>query len=490
MTDTRQLDLGTTAARAVVWNYASFASGKVLILVTMAILARLLTPADFGMIGFATLVIAHLSVLQNLGLGAAVIQRKGDAEDAAQTVFVINLVLGAVATALTILVAPLVAAFFDEPLVTPLLRVLAFSFILESVGSMHEVLLHKNLAFRRKLIPDVGRAVVQGGVAIASAATGLGVWALVWGQLAGIIAYVILIWAVSPWRPTYRFHRRLVRPLARFGLPLVLTEILYAVWSNLDYVIVGRMLGDAALGIYTLAYRLPELLIQSVWRVLANAVFPIFSRIQDDAEALSRGFLATIRYTQIVIVPLSVGMFLTAEPAVEFFFGDQWGGAVPVLRIMAIFSLIGSIGVNVGDVYKAIGRSDILAKLSVIELGTLLPALLYGAKFGIIGIAWAHAAVATIDTIVRLVVARFVIGISLRDVARQLIPSFGASAWLIAATLPVLWLTANLSALTTLLTAAAAGSIAYAAALWRLDKQSVRQIFQWLGLRRLPGAAQ
>ena len=130
MTNTHQSDLGTTAARAVVWNYASFASGKVLVLITMAILARLLTPADFGMVGFATLVIAHLSVLQNLGLGPAVIQRKGDIEDAAQTVFVINLVLGAVFTILTILAAPFVAAFFDEPLVTPLLRVLAFSFII------------------------------------------------------------------------------------------------------------------------------------------------------------------------------------------------------------------------------------------------------------------------------------------------------------------------------------------------------------------------
>jgi len=349
-------------------------------------------------------------------------------------------------------------------------------------------LLRRNLAFRRKLIPDVGRALVQGGVAVTTALTGFGVWALVWGQLAGIIAYVVLTWVVIPWRPTYRFHRHLLRPLSRFGIPLVLTDIQHAVWSNLDYVIVGRMLGDAALGIYTLAYRLPELLVQSVWRVLANAIFPVFSRIQDDIEELRRGFLATIRYTQIVIVPLCIGMFLTAEPAVQFIFGDQWGSVVPVLRVMAVFSLIGSIGVNVGDVYKAIGRPDILAKLSVMELTLLLPALLYGARFGIIGVAWAHAAVATIDTIVRLIVARFTIGVSFRDVARQLIPSFGAGVWLIAATVPTLWLTSSLGTLTTLLITAAVGSITYLGALWRLDQKSVRRILQWLGLHRLAGA--
>ena len=488
MTDTAQPDLGTTAARAVVWNYASFASGKVLVLVTMAILARLLTPADFGMVGFATLVIAHLSVLQNLGLGPAVIQRRGDIEEAAQTVFVINLVLGAFFTVVTILAAPLVAAFFDEPLVPPLLRVLAFSFILESLGSMHEILLQRNLAFRRKLIPDLGRAIAHGGVAITTAVTGLGVWALVWGQLAGIIVYVVLTWMVIPWRPTYRFHRHLIRPLTRFGVPLVLTDIEYAIWSNLDYVIVGRLLGDAALGMYTIAYRLPELLVQSVWRVLANAIFPVFSRIQDDMEALRRGFLATIRYTQIAIVPLCIGMFITAEPAVEFIFGDQWGAVVPVLRVMAVFTLVGSIGVNVGDVYKAMGRPDILAKLSVMELGILFPALLYGSRFGIVGVAWAHAAVATVDTIIRLIVARFVIGISIRDVVRQLVPSFGAGIWLIAAASPTLWLTSGLSTFTSLTVTAAVGSAVYLGALWRLDERSVRRILQWLGLHRLAGA--
>lgn len=484
MTETRAPDLGTTAARAVLWNYVSFASGKALVLVTMAILARLLTPADFGMVGFATLVIAHLSVLQNLGLGPAVIQRKENADEAAQTVFILNLVLGAVFTVATILIAPLVAAFFREPLVAPVLRVLAFSFILEALGSMHEVLLQKNLAFRRKLIPDIGRAMTQGAVAITTAATGFGVWALVWGQLGGLLTYVVLSWAVVPWRPTYRFHRRLVRPLAKFGVPLVLTDIEYAIWSNLDYIVVGRLLGDAALGAYTLAYRLPEMLVQSVWRILANALFPVFSKVQDDPGALRSGFLATVRYTQIVIVPLCVGLFVTAEPTVQLVFGDQWTAIIPVLQVMAIFALIGSIGVNVGDVYKAMGRPDVLAKLSVMELAILFPALLYGARFGIVGVAWAHAAVATVDTIIRLVVARFMIGITFRDVARELGPSYTAGIWLFAVAFSLSRLTAGLGGLSTILITAVAGASVYFGMLWRLDDWSMRRILAWTGIRR------
>lgn len=170
---------------------------------------------------------------------------------------------------------------------------------------------------------------------------------------------------------------------------------------------------------------------------------------------------------------------------VEFIFGAQWQSVVPVLRVMAVFSLIGSIGVNIGDVYKAIERPDILAKLSIVELTLLLPALLYGARLGINGVAWAHAAIAAMA---RLIVARFAIGVSIRDVARLLSPSFGAGLWLIAASVPTLWLTADLDALTTLVSTAAIGSITYLAAFWKLDQRSVRRILQWLGPHRLAGA--
>lgn len=477
-------DLGPIAARAVAWNYASFAAGKVLVLVTMAILARLLSPEEFGIVGFATLVIAYLVVLKDLGLGAAVIQRRDDIEDAAQTVFVLNLIIGAVLTTLVALTAPLVAAFFREPLVTPLLRVLSFSFVLESLGSMHVVLLKRNLDFRRKLIPDVGAAIVKGAVAIATAATGFGVWALVWGQLAGVMTAVVLSWIVIPWRPVFRFHRRLLRPLMRFGAPLLVTDIQYAIWSNLDYVIVGRMLGGASLGIYTLAYRLPELLVHSVWRVLAGAIFPVFSRLQDDIAALRRGFLTTLRYTQMVIVPLCVGLFVTAAPAVAVLFGSQWQAVVPVLQVMAIFSLVASIGVNAGDVYKAIGRTDILAKLSLVELVVLVPALVYGARFGVVGVAWAHTAVATLDSVVRLEVARRLIGTPYRDMARQLAPSLVAGAWLAAAATAVVHLSSDLGAFTTLVLAGVSGAVVYASVLWRLDSDAIRRALGWFGSKR------
>jgi len=476
--------LGRTAARAVMWNYVSFASGRLLVLATMVVLARLLTPEEFGIVAFAAVAVNWLAVLKDLGLGGAVIQRRDDTEEAAQTVYVLNLAMSVLLTLGTALAAPAVASFFREPLVVPILRVLSFTFVIQALGSIHVVLLRRNLDFRRKLVPDVGQAIIKGIASVAFALAGFGVWALVWGQLIGALASSILAWVVLPWKPRFRLHRRLVRPLMRFGMPLMLTDIQAAVWSNLDYVIVGRMLGGTALGVYTLAYRLPELLILSVWRVLGAAIFPFFSSIQQFPDLLRKGFLATIRYSQIVVVPLCVGLFITAGPAVEVLFGEQWRGAVPVLRLLAVFALVGSVGVNIGDVYKAIGRPDILAKLAFLELALLTPALLLGARHGLIGVGAAHVAVATIDTAIRLTVARRFVGVTFRDIGRQLLPSLEAGAALAIVATGALWAASAAGDLVSLVAAVAAGGAVYVAALYRVDREAVRRLADWAGLRR------
>jgi O-antigen/teichoic acid export membrane protein len=454
------------------------------VLITTAILARLLTPAEFGVVAFALVAVNWLGVLKDLGLGGAVIQRRDDTEEAAQTAYVLNLGVSALLTLGTALAAPAVASFFREPLVVPILRVLSFTFLIQALGAIHMVLLRRNLDFRRKLVPDVGQALIKGIASIAFAFAGFGVWALVWGQLVGALASSILAWVVIPWKPRFQLHRRLVRPLMRFGVPLLVTDIEAAIWSNLDYVVVGRMLGDTALGVYTLAYRLPEMLVLSVWRVLGAAIFPFFSTIQEFPDLLRKGFLATIRYSQIVVVPLCVGIFITAEPAVKVLFGEQWIGAIPVLRLLAVFALVGSIGVNIGDVYKAIGRPDILAKLALLELVLLTPALILGARHGLIGVGAAHAVVASIDTTIRLTVARRFVHVTFRDIGRQLLPSLEAGAALALVAGGVLWATSAAGDAVSLAATVLAGSATYFAVLCRVDGEAVRRLAGWVTRRR------
>jgi O-antigen/teichoic acid export membrane protein len=470
--------LARTTARAVAWNYLSWFLSKVLVLATTAVLARLLTPDEFGVVGFATVAIAYLAVLRDLGLGGALIQRRTDVEDAADTVFSINLGLGAVLTAATALLAPWVAGYFDEPRITTLLRVLGLTFLIQSLGTTHLVRLQRDLAFRRKLLPDVGQAAVRMVVSIAAAAAGWGIWALVAGQIAGVTASTMLAWVALPWRPRLRLSRRLVAPLARFGAPLLGVDVIHTVVGNLDYLIVGKVLGASALGLYTLAYRLPELLLLGVVTVLSRVFFPALASIQDDPARLRTGFLASIRYVQMVVVPVGLGLLVAADPIVRVILGSEWLEVVPVVRVLAVFALLSSSMVADGDVYKAMGKPQVLARIAVFKLALLVPALLVGVHHGLVGVALAHLVTTAIVKSLRGFVVARMLEIRPAELGRQFLPTLAAGAVMVAAVLPVLGLTTTQSPAARLLLAVSTGAVSYLTTLVVLEGASLRALLE------------
>lgn len=470
------------AARAIFWNYASFGLGKVLVLVTIAILARLLAPADFGIVGFATVAVSYLSILKDLGLGAALIQRRQDLEEAADSVFTLNLLLGLVMSLVTIAIAPLAAAYFREPLVTPVLRLLGLTFFLNALGAVHLVRLQRELEFRRKLVPDLGQSFVKGAVSIGCALGGLGVWSLVIGQLAGVLTSVILAWRVFPWRPRLVVNGNLARTLLRYGMSVIGVDALAIITDNFDYLVVGRVLGSVALGVYTLAYRLPELLMLNILWVMAAAIFPAYAAVQNQPETLRRGFLATVRFAEMLSVPLALGLILAADPLVRVAFGEQWLAAIPVMRLLALFALVRSVGSNVGDIYKAVGRPDILVKLGLLNLVVLMPALWFGSRYGLVGVALGHVLAGLFRTVARLFVATRFVKVTWVEILRELKPSVLGGIALTALALPTLYLTAGMAPLARLLLVGLAGATGYLAVLWLLERESMLQAGRLVGL--------
>ncbi len=477
--------LAKKSVMGVFWNYASFGLGKVLVFITTAILARLLTPDDFGLVAFATLAISYLSILKDMGLGAALIHRQEDPEETANTVFTLNFLLGITLTAITAIAAPWVAAFFREPQVIPLLRWLSLTFVLNSLGAIHIIRLQRELDFRRKLIPDLGRAVIKGGVSIGMALLGFGVWALVVGQLAGVVASVGLAWVAFPWRPRLRVVAAQVKSLLRYGVSVVGVDALTIATDNFDYIIVGRFFGDTALGIYTLAFRLPELLVLNPLWVMAGAIFPAYSKIQNQPALLRKGFLTTVRVVEMVSVPLALGLAVAADPLVRTIFGEQWLSAIPIVRILALFVLVRSIGFNAGDVYKAIGRPDVLVKLEVLNMLVLVPALWFGARYGLVGIAWGHLGASVVRMVADLLVAAKFVDIRLPELLAQLVPSFAAGMVLLLLAVPVLWATAEFSPWVRLILVGGAGVLGYIIPLWFLERETMQKLFSTLGLLKV-----
>jgi len=480
--DARQLSKKTIQAAG--WNYLSFGLGKLSLIVTITVLARLLGPGEFGVVGFATLAIAYLSFLQDLGLGQALIQRRSDIEEASETVFTSNLAIGFALTLIVYITAPYVADFFREPRVELLMRVLGLSFSIEALGSTHLALLRRELDFRRKIIPDLGRALIKGIVSISLAFLGYGVWSLVIGQLAGVVTAVVLAWITCPWRPHLHINNALLRSMLSFSMSLIGVNIIHAIASNLGYTLVGRLLGDVALGIYTMAYRIPELAIDSIWTVLAQVLFPTYSNVQHDMRLLAKGFLVTVRYLQLVIMPISLMIIIVADPLVHALLGPDWIETIPVLRLIAVSSLIISIGSNVGDVYKAIGRPSILWKLGIFNLMVLTICLVIGARFGLLGVAIGRIVASIYVMALRLYYATRVLDISLLEIGRQIRPAFIGGVALCLVALPVHASTGDMNPFIQLILVCLTASLAYLGALWFLEKDSVITVLDMLGLKK------
>jgi O-antigen/teichoic acid export membrane protein len=461
-----------------IWNFSSYFLGKIVVLITTSILARLLAKNDFGLIAIAVVAINYLSVLKDLGLGVALIQRKGDVKEAANTVFTINLIIGFVLSAIIIPLAPLIAIYFRDPHVTSVLRWMGVSFIINALGSVHTNWLVRDLDYRRKLIPDLGSPLIKGVISIGMAYLGYGVWSLVFGQIAGAIASVVLVWIILPWRPRLTLDRKIASGLMKFGASVTVIDIINEITDNIDYVIVGRIFGLVPLSIYTLAYRLPEmLLIGNLW-VMGGVVFPAFSTIQDKPNELRRGFLASVRIVELISVPICLGLLIAADPIVRVVFGEQWLDAIPLLRVLAIYAWVYSLGYHVGGFYKAIGRPDILLQLSILTLIIIIPALLIGAKFGLIGVAIGHLVAILIRRIISLGLATRFVNVTILDIFGELKSSLIAALVMAPFTLIVSYLTVSLNPFLQLIFIVLAGALSYLGVLWWIEKENLMRLLR------------
>lgn len=473
------------AGRGVFWNLLSFGLGKASLLITTAILARLLTKNDFGLVSIAVIGINYLSIVKDLGLSVALIQRRDDVEKASNTVFTINLILGFLLSLLSFLLAPWMANFFNEPGVVPILRWLGISFVINALGSVHIAWLMKELDFQKKIIPDMGNSIIKLIASIVMAYMGFGVWALVLGQLIGSLASVILLWLIVPWRPQLVIHKNIAGQLLHFGSFVTVGEILGVTIDNLDYIIVGKVFGSEPLSIYQLAYRLPEaILVGNLW-VIGSIAFPTFSTLQDNMEELKKAFLVSIRFVQMLAMPISFGLFLAADPIVRVVFGESWLDVIPILRVLSIYSLIYSFSFHVGDIYKAIGKPYLLVRLSILQLVVLVPALFIGAYYyGPIGVAWGHVFTISVKRIAGLLVAMNLVKVKPIEIFSQYKPSFFAILAMTPVVVVTLYFTATLNILAQLILTIAAGVGAYLLVIWQIEKDMLIRLAQKIFLKK------
>lgn len=417
------------------WNYGIFAASKGLVFISTIILARILAPDDFGLLALGLLAINYLDTLSDFGVGAALVYRQEDPAKSANVAFTLSVVTGLLLTAAAIVLAPLAGEFFREPRVVPIIRVLSLSFLISAFGSIQQWRIRKEMDFQRRVLPEVGRTFLKGGISVLFALLGFGVWSLVWGQLAGVLGGTILYWWVSPRGLRFDFDRKISRQLLGYGSQMILVGLLGMLHNNADYLIIGRRMSSADLGFYTIAFRIPELIIMNLCFIVSQALFPAYAKLQDNPAALRSGFLSSLSYVSLLTVPIGVGLYLVSPEFILLFYTDRWAPAIPVMQLLSLYALIYSLSFNSGDVYKATGRPAILNQLAVVKLAITLPVLWIAAGHGILYVALGQALVTLLLTFVRLGVASRIIAVRPWEIWQALRPALVGGAVMLGGTL-------------------------------------------------------
>ncbi len=415
--DANRSRLGKRAFTGFAWAYGSFMSGRVMTFLATLVLARLLVPEQFGLVAFALAVLAYMENLTDLGVGSALIYRSDANEPrVASTAFWIGIAGALVLMTASWFAAPLLALVGPGEEVVTIFRVLSLQFLLSALGSVHEYLLRHGLGFKSLFGPELAGGLVKGSVSIGLAVAGFGVWSLVVGQLSGSFARTVALWIATRWRPQFVFERGVAAPMVKFGIGISAVGLIGEAGRNGDYLLVGAQLGSTALGLYFIAFRLPELLIMSGFRTAQKVLFPFYSRLRDlrsgEGEALekaelSRGYLRTLHLGAFVSLPAGFGIAALAGPIILTLYGERWEPSIVPLALIGIWAGMSALTGMSGSVFKALGRSGLLTATGIMQVTLLLPALWVAAHFSIEAVAAAHVGVKLVNLLLlTFIVAR------------------------------------------------------------------------------------
>jgi O-antigen/teichoic acid export membrane protein len=385
-------DWGEWTRRGILWSNVAFVATRALGALTLLVLARLLTPSTFGVVAAITVYVFVVELISDAGMRNTVVYEQEHAVTRrVDTAFTMNVGLALGLTAIAVLAAPLVADFFRLPEETDLFRLAALNPLIKSLGNIHDALMLRDLAFRRRALPELVLALTRAGVSIPLAVAGLGATSIVVGLLAGTAAWVVAEWVLTGYRPRPHFDRAVARSMIGYGGAASLVDIIAALASRIDVAVIARVLGDRALGLYTVAFRIPELLVESVaWNTHAVA-FPALSRKRrDDAAGLADATRGILRYQALYAVPVSALLAVVGTPLVVVLFSEEWRGAGGVASAVAVMAGISALVFPLGDVFKALGRQRVFILLQLVYIPLVVGAVVAAAPAGIVAVAWAR----------------------------------------------------------------------------------------------------
>ncbi len=368
---------------ALIWRGMETFGQQGIRFVIQIVLARLLLPEQFGLIAMLTIFIALAQAFINSGFGQALVQKKNADHTDECSIFYFNIFVSLIATGFLWLAAPWIAAFYKQPLLIPLTRVLSLNLIINAFAQIQRTVLTKKIDFKSQLKVGVSASLFSGVVGVVMAYKGFGVWALVGQQVSRSLAQTMIYWFVSDWRPALILSFSSLRSMFSFGSKLLFSGLLETVFNNIYLVVIGKLFTPAALGFYSRAKGLQQFPVTSTTSIASSVTFPVFASIQDDRSRVKVGVQKSLTTLVMIITPCMLGLAVVAKPLVSVVLTDKWLPCVPFLQLLCIAGILWPLHVINLNVLKALGRSDLFFRLEVLKKILVVVAIAVTYRWGI-----------------------------------------------------------------------------------------------------------
>lgn len=390
-TERLKTELGARTARGGAVTFASQGFKFFASLVTTTVLGRLLTPADYGLIGMVVVVTGFVAMFKDLGLSAATMQREKITAVQVSTLFWVNVGLSIVVAVVTVALAPGVAWFYNQPQLTSITMAYAFGFVFSGLAVQHEALLYRQMRFAAQAACEILALLITISVSITLAWRGAGYWALVAGHLTTGFVYMIAIWTVCRWRPGRPARASGVRPLLQFGGNLTGFGVVNFFARNLDNMLIGRFWGSQQLGFYGKAYQLLTLPIDQINMPATTVAVPALSRLNDSPERYRLAYLRIIEKMAVLTMPGIALLIATADWVVLIVLGPQWTEAGRIFAALGVAALIQPITNTTGWLFISQGRTNDMFRYGLVASTIIVAAIVAGLPWGALGVAAVYA---------------------------------------------------------------------------------------------------
>lgn len=373
---------------ATLWTALEFVLSRGLNILVIAVLARLLSPQDFGTFALLAVFLGVSTALIESGFGLALIQKQDITEGDISTVFWISLGAATVIALLLVVAAPVIADFFDLEILIHLTYIMAMTVWISGFGIVQRSLLVKRLAFRQLTIVNLSALLISSSVSVYLAFSGLGAFTLAWQGFVSALIISALLWVLNGWRPKFFFSRSSAKRLFGFGGYMLASKLLDVIYSRSYSILIGKAYGTVELGYFNRAESTAQIVSGLVVHPLTQVAFPSFSQMNGDQARIRAGLKGAVRVGMMFNSVALFTLIATAEPFVLTLLGPQWESVVPILRVLCLSSILMPLHVLNLQALMALGRSDLFFLVEAIKKVIGVAILVFASRYGAMGIAW------------------------------------------------------------------------------------------------------